>query len=396
MLLAADLLAWVGYGLVLPFEAIYLTTVRGMDPAVAGLIVGLQPAVSLIASPVAGELADRGGPRQLLAPALLVTGAGALLMSLATTPTTAALAATVTGLGFAAFGVSVATLIAVSVPPTLRSSVFSVRYAGMNLGLAVGVFLGASLASDPSSGLPRLFQIEAAVFACCAFIMPMAARGISASRPPRTLIGPSLGWLHLLRDRAFARVWAISFLVRAFAVGQVSSGLSLLAVGWLHLRPQEFAIAVGGNTIMVAALQLPVLRLLRRRRRSSALLALAVELSLVWLVVAIGTVVASHAIAVIAIAMAGILVGVGETVLPPTIPALTNDLAPDAVRARYNAASGLATSLGFAVGPVAAGTTLQFGGPPLYLAGMLSASLLIWLLARQLAGLLTTVQDTIG
>src|SRR5206468_846440 len=129
-------------------------------------------------------------------------------------------------------------------------------------------------------------------------------------------------------------VWAISFLVRAFAIGQVSSGLSLLAVAWLHLRPQEFAIAVGGNTIIVAALQLPALRLLRRRRRSSALFALAVGLGLVWLV--------------------------------------------------------------FAVGPVAAGTTLQFGGPALYLAVMLCAALLIGLLARQLAGQLSTIQDTIG
>jgi MFS family permease len=170
----------------------------------------------------------------------------------------------------------------------------------------------------------------------------------------------------------------------------------LLAVAWLHLRPQEFAIAVGGNTIMVAVAQLPALRLLRSRRRSSALFALAIELSLVWLVVGIGTVVASQAIALIAIASAGILIGLGETVLPPTIPALTNDLAPDAVRARYNATSGLASSLGFAVGPVAAGITLQFGGPPLYLAVMLSAALLIGLLARQLASQLTKVQDTIG
>jgi MFS family permease len=356
----------------------------------------VQQAVSVIASPIAGELADRGGPRRLLAPALLVTAAGAFLMSLANTPTTAALAATVTGVGFAAFGVAVATLIAVGVPPTVRSSVFSVRYAGLNLGLAIGVFLGALFATDPSSGLAHLFQVEAAVFVACAFIVPIAVRGISVSRAPRTIIGPSLGWMHLLRDRAFARVWAISFLVRAFAVGQVVSGLPLLAVAWLHLRPQEFAIAVGGNTIMVAALQLPALRLLRSRRRSSALLALAIELTLVWLVVAIGTVVASHAVAVIAIALAGILVGVGETVLPPTIPALTNDLAPEALRGRYNAAANLASSLGFAVGPVAAGATLQLGGPTLYLAVMLFASLLIGLLARQLAGQLSTIQDTIG
>lgn len=396
ILLAADLLAWVGYGLVLPFEAIYLTTVRGFDPAVAGLIVGIQPAVGLIASPIVGELADRGGPRRLLAPALLITAAGTFLMSLATTPATAALAAGLTGIGFSAFGIAIPTLIAVAVPPARRSSVFSVRYASMNLGLTLGVFLGASLATDPFLGLPRLFQFEAAVFAASALIVPLAARGISASGSPTVAIGPSLGWLHLLRDRAFARVWAISFLVRAFAVGQVSSGLSLLAVAWLHLRPQEFAIAVGGNTIVVAAVQLPALWLLRSRRRSSALFALALELTVVWVVVAICTILAQHDVSVIAIALAGVLVGIGETVLPLTIPALTNDLAPEAVRARYNAASGVASSLGFAVGPVAAGVSLQLGGPPLYLTVMVTACLLMGLLARQLARRLSTIQDTIG
>ena len=45
----------------------------------------------------------------------------------------------------------------------------------------------------------------------------------------------------------------------------------------------------------------------------------------------------------------------GETLTQPTIPALVNDLAPDHLRARYNALSSAAFSLAAIIGPVTAG-----------------------------------------
>ena len=53
------------------------------------------------------------------------------------------------------------------------------------------------------------------------------------------------------------------------------------------------------------------------------------------------------------------LFALGETMLQPTVPAITNDLAPDHMRGRYNAISAGAFQGGTILGPVVAGVLLQ-------------------------------------
>jgi MFS family permease len=48
----------------------------------------------------------------------------------------------------------------------------------------------------------------------------------------------------------------------------------------------------------------------------------------------------------------------GETLLQPTIPAITNDLSPDHLRGRYNAVMGGGFQLAAVTGPVVAGVML--------------------------------------
>jgi len=66
ILQVGGLLNALGNGLVLPFLFIYLHEVRDMSPAVSGLIVGTNSAVSIVAGPAYGALIDRIGPRRTL------------------------------------------------------------------------------------------------------------------------------------------------------------------------------------------------------------------------------------------------------------------------------------------------------------------------------------------
>ena len=68
----------VGNGLVLPFTFIYLHNERGFSLGLAGLILGTNAAVSLLAGPVSGPLVDRLGGRRVLTVALgfLMVGFG--------------------------------------------------------------------------------------------------------------------------------------------------------------------------------------------------------------------------------------------------------------------------------------------------------------------------------
>jgi MFS family permease len=53
-----------------------------------------------------------------------------------------------------------------------------------------------------------------------------------------------------------------------------------------------------------------------------------------------------------------VLFACGETLLPPSVPAPVNDLAPDDLRGRYNGMYALAWTVGFMVGPAVAGAAL--------------------------------------
>ena len=64
------LLNALGNGLVLPFTLIYLHNERGIGLGTAGLVLGTNAAVSLVAGPIAGALVDRVGGKRMLTIAL--------------------------------------------------------------------------------------------------------------------------------------------------------------------------------------------------------------------------------------------------------------------------------------------------------------------------------------
>ena len=76
-----------------------------------------------------------------------------------------------------------------------------------------------------------------------------------------------------------------------------------------------------------------------------------------------GLVPGTFAAAALVVACAGIF-GLGETLLQPTIPAITNDLAPDHLRGRYNADHGRAFQVRPIVGPAVAGVLIGAAGTP--------------------------------
>jgi MFS family permease len=69
ILQAGNALNYFGYGLVLPFEIIYLHQVRGFSTSTSGLVLAATMAASAIATPPTGALLDRYSAK-----ALVITG----------------------------------------------------------------------------------------------------------------------------------------------------------------------------------------------------------------------------------------------------------------------------------------------------------------------------------
>lgn len=69
-------LSAMGNGMVMPFYFIYLTNIRGIDTAIAGLILGWGGVVALAAAPLMGTGIDRFGGKRVLPLALLISSLG--------------------------------------------------------------------------------------------------------------------------------------------------------------------------------------------------------------------------------------------------------------------------------------------------------------------------------
>ena len=74
----------------------------------------------------------------------------------------------------------------------------------------------------------------------------------------------------------------------------------------------------------------------------------------------------------------------GETLMQPTIPAISNDLAADHTRGRYNAINAAAFQGGAILGPIAAGLLLDHGRADVYIGGMVLGCLSICFMAMAL------------
>ena len=124
-----------------------------------------------------------------------------------------------------------------------------------------------------------------------------------------------------------------------------------------HVSTQVLGWAYAANTAVIVVVQILVLRLVSGRRRTRALLLMCGLWSLSWAVLGLAgwSGERSATMAGVLVCASAAIFGVGETFLQPTLPAMVNDLAPDALRGRYNSASAGAFHLAEIVGPPFAG-----------------------------------------
>ncbi|MFJ9752935.1 MFS transporter [Streptomyces chartreusis] len=365
--LSADTLSAVGSGMTLPFLMVYLDGVRGMGLGVAGAALSTTALAGLVGNPVGGAWVDRSGPRRVLAAGWAIAAVGTCGFAMASQPWHAFTAAVTSGIGVALAWPAQDALLAKLVPARNHSGVFAMRHATLNLGLGVGAF-GAALLVD--IGRPDtfvfLYLLDAASFTLAAVLLTLVRS--PASSPPAPIgskgeeagiVESPRGYRAVARDRLFVRVWVLlvvlvavgfSQLNSAFPVYMTQAGMSAGSVGW----------AFAANAVTVMGAQLVVLRFARGRRRTAAIRMLCGLWALAWVLMLV--VVTGHfgAGAVVAlVVLAAVIFSFGETLFSPTVPALINSIASEALRGRYNGAAAFAYTVGFAAGPALAGALLQ-------------------------------------
>jgi MFS family permease len=353
---AGALVNALGNGLAYPFLFIYLHNVRDIDLATAGLIVGTNSAVGLVAGPIIGSLIDRIGGRVTLAGSLGLLAIGFGGYAFVESPWQGFLASAIAGIGNGGFWPSQSSLIAGLTPQAQRHQAFAMQRVMMNLGIGLGGLAGGLIAttSDPST-FTVLFLADAATFLVYSVFL---LRVPAPPRTPRPEGSERGGYGEVVRNRVFMAVVTLNFVFIGAGMAQLET-LPVYAKNEAGVTEKGIGLLFFLNTLVIVLSQLPMARLLEVHRRMRTLAVLGVVWAVGLLLVPIAGVAVDAWVAWGFLALTFAIIAVGECLHGTVQAPLVADLADHSLIGRYMAASAFSWGVGFALGPAVGGIVLN-------------------------------------
>lgn len=399
-LLSTIAIQTLGRGLTLPFTIIYLHEVRGFDLGLSGTLMSLIAIAGLVVTGPGGSLTDRLGARAVLLVGCASMVAGNVLLAFATTPAAAAVALVLIGINFGVSWPAFNALIASVVEGDLRQKYFGVNFALVNLGIGVGGIVGGLYVDvSDASTFTTIFLVDALTAAVPAVLLLGPLRRVSgrAEHPVDDESAGAASYRAILRRPEVLWLSGLTFVAVFVGYGQFEAGFPGYGRQVAEVSTQVIGIAFAVNTAVIVLLQFTVLTRITGHRRTRVIAAMAVIWALSWLLLgAAGLVPASALAALGMLAFMGVF-AFGETLLQPTVPAISNDLAADHTRGRYNAINAAAFQGGAIVGPAVAGLLLDHDLASTYvglmLVGCLSVGVMALALERRLSPLTNGVTE---
>lgn len=390
-LVVGNAIGALGTGLVLPLTLIYLHSVRHIPLTTTGALLAVPGVVGLAAVPIAGALLDRVGPRAVLLVLLCGQAVAQVGLALAHNAPTAALAlllqGAVLGPSFPAFN----TLLSHLTPdPAQQQRAYAINFTCLNAGVGLGGLIGAAVVqlAHPVTFQLLFFGNSAGclLFAAVVATLPRAA--------PAHLTRERAGsYREVLRNPDLRRVIGLSLAFALTGYGALDSGLPAYATVVAHVSVRIVALSLTANTVLIVAAQLVVLRVLRGRRRTTALSVVGVIWAVSWLLFGASALPGGLGTRNAMILGFSALFGVGETFMAPSLTPLVVSLADDSVRGRANALSSGTYSLAFVISPAISAGLIAAGLGAVWIALLAVGSLLSVGLARGLGRRLTPEQD---
>ncbi|MGW3041825.1 MFS transporter [Kitasatospora sp. NPDC001159] len=384
-----------GSGFTMPYMFVYVDQVRGLGSLAAGMVFTVFALAALAVLPFTGRGIDRYGPRPVLLAGAALAATGAFAFGHAADTPALLVSSFLFGAGVTTCQPALATMIVRCSTAATRSHAFALQFTLANLGMGIGALVGGQIVdvADPAS-LTRLFTIEAATFIGLALVAGTArVPKVQLSVVQQKADGPT-GLRALFADKAMVRLCVLAGLIFFTCYGQFESGVAAFATDTVGTAPSTLGFAIGANALTIVVLQMFMVRITARRRRTTAMAAAGLVWLGAWAMALVAGLIRTETMAAtVAIVSIYALFGIGESLLAPTMGPIVADLAPARLLGTYNAGYALVKQIAVAVGPAVGVLLVGSGTWPLYLAAMAGSTLLIVLLALRLRPYLTAEQD---
>ena len=359
-LLSTVILQFIGTGLVLPFGVVYLNEVRGIPMESVGVLLAVPATVGMLVVGPAGVITDRVGARKVLLGSLAAAMLGSVGLAFSTTPLSAAVSLGLAGLGHGVSWPAVNTLVASIVPSEIRQRYFGINFTLLNLGIGIGGLIGGRVVDvDRVETFQAIYLVDAAAYLLplAILLVPLRHAHGRAEAPQGADAEPG-SYRVILRDGRLRILLGICFVAAFVGYAQLNSGLPAYARAEGEVSTEGLGYAFAVNTLVIVLLQIVVLQRIEGRRRTRVLVVMAATWALSWMLLGATSLVPGSVAAIVLLSASMGVFGLGETMLQPTTAAMTNDLAPDHLRGRYNAATSLMFNSAAIAGPVVSGVLI--------------------------------------
>ena len=376
ILQAGNALNYLGYGLVLPFEIIYLHQIRGFSTATAGLVLAATMGSSAITTPPTGALVDRYSARGLVIAGSLASALGYAGFAFVERPWQGFACSIVGGAGLGAAATANRTLVVRLITPEQRAAAFALNRVAGNFGIGAGATVAGFVvaAAQVLSTFQILYVFDAVTSAGLALIV------LAAVPSPRAEIttaddGNGTGFRAVARDRVFLVVIAANIVLVVVGHTFFSNILPPFAKAHTPIGPAEIGIIILVNTAFIVIAQIPAVRLVARMRRTHAFALTAALFAVALLAVLPATLTQSEFAATAILAAVALVLAGAEIAHILVLGPLVSDMAPAHLLGRYLSLYSLTFSGSLALGPAIGGVLLQSNPDAIWWGGALAALL---------------------
>jgi MFS family permease len=377
LLQGGNALNYFGSGLILPFEIVYLHTVRGFSTATAGLVLGTVMATAAVVTLPSGALLDRFSAKHLLIAGNLVNALGYAGLAFVHRPWQGFVCSAVGGAGFGLVGTAGQVLTLTLVPAEQRAASTAIRRVSGNFGLGLGATVAGLIVAAAHHHLHAfqgLYLFDTVTFAVFALIVlvwipnPGVANAVSTSESGK-------GFRAVLRDRLLLALVAGNLALVMIGGAYFSNILPPFAVAHTPVGAGEIGVVVFINTFFIVVAQVPATRVVARMRRTHALAATSAIFAVGLLVVLLATQTGSTLAATAVLAAVAIVIAIAECGQFIVLGPLVAELAPPHLLGRYMSLYQLSFMAGVALGPAVGGALLAISPNAIWWSGALALAL---------------------
>jgi MFS family permease len=373
---AGNAFSWFGYGLILPFEIIYLHQFRGFSTATAGLVLGVILGAGTLVTLPSGALLDRFRVKPILIAGNLASALGYAGLAFVDRPWQAFAWAVIGGAGVGVTRTANQTLLVTLITPEQRVASFALGRAAQNLGLGLGAAVAGFVVSSAQDlrSFQALYLFDAITYGALALVV-LAVVPNRRAAAAGTGTGEG-GFREVARDRRFLIVIAVNLVLIIVGYALFANILPPFVKAHTHAGPGAIGILFVFNTFFVAIAQVPATSLFKRMHRARIFATASGLFAIALLGVLPATLIHSELGAAALLCAVATVIAIGECVHSLVLGPLVADLAPPHLLGRYISVFSLMVTGGFAIGPAIGGAVLAFSPDAVWWGGALVAGVI--------------------